>query len=42
MANEYKIAVVITADDQAGKVLQQLADKTGNAANALKNLDVSA
>ena len=39
MANEYKIAIVMVAEDKASKVLKQLAEGTGDAAKSVEELD---
>lgn len=39
MANEYKIAIVMVAEDKASKVLKQLAEGTDDAAKSIEELD---
>ena len=39
MANEYKIAIVMVAEDKASKVLKKLADETGGTVTKIEGLD---
>jgi len=42
MAKEYKIAILMVADDKASKTLGQVADKTGDASDAIGDIDEKA